>query len=139
MDRTALMNPSRLLAIEGVIIIQGNSVKWIILQKRRKDLPGPGAAGCKDDGWPMLLSSVFFVLLFVSGPFSGFYSQRMPCVFLDNEDIQDRYCRSNGNVRWWQGCSLFFGQGKKMSNIWKRRCLMLMVICVLALEFLKVL
>jgi hypothetical protein len=28
-------------------------------------------------------------------PFSGFYIQRMPCIFLGHEDIQDCYCRSN--------------------------------------------
>jgi hypothetical protein len=28
-------------------------------------------------------------------PFSGFYSQRMPCVFPGNEGIQDCDCRRN--------------------------------------------
>jgi hypothetical protein len=48
------------------------------------------------------------LFFFVFGSFSSFYSQRMSCVFLDNEDIQDRYYRSNGNGWRWQGYLLFF-------------------------------
>jgi len=44
---------------EGSNYNSSNSVKWIILQKRRKDLPGSGAAGRGDYDWPTLLSPAF--------------------------------------------------------------------------------
>jgi len=80
---------------------------------------------------PPVLSTVFLVPPLCPVPsLTYFYSQRMPCVFLDN------YCRSSNNGRRWQGRPLFFDRVKKMNSVWKRGSLMLMAICVLALEVL---